>query len=304
VLEYDDLSTGWTTAGTLDLALGTSLSATRQGRTVVPRSGTTTISRYIQEGELVGGYITIGSTGPVTVARRILANSGGYWSASSSVQQVVLTIEAVGGEDTTATIDIVHHSGVLVVYPTAALTRTKWRVRVAASQVAPDDVYRAGIVGLGRVVGLGADASWDWQHRLDLERTVTRDRSGTPMVQQRGQPRRTIELGWRDGLAMGEIRTLAADPDYVAQSSGVPIGTEEDPWPTLWGLLEHALSSGEVPCVLLPQLPSTSGTTITDRTLYVYGRAMVDALGANGFVGTEGVDEYVRLDSLTVEEIR
>jgi hypothetical protein len=304
VLEYDDLSTGWTTAGTLDLALGTGLLATRQGRTIVPRSGTTTISRYIQEGELVGGYILIGAGGG-TVAREITHNSGGFWTADSTVQQVAIQVSGIDAtEDASATIDIVHHSGVMVVHPSSQITRQSWRVRVAASQVTPSGTYRAGIVGIGRVIGIGADTSWDWSHRLELERTVTRDRSGAPVIERRGKPRRVLELGWRDGVHLLASRTLAMDPDYVGASGGVPIGTEEDAWASVWGILEHLTDSGEVPCVLLPQLPATSGTTITDRTLYVYGRAMVEALGVTGFVGTEGVDEAVRVDTLTVEEIR
>jgi hypothetical protein len=303
-LEYDDGGAGWTTAGTLDLAIGTSLNATRAGDTIIPRSGSAAISRYIGEGELVGGYVLISTAGS-DVARRIVANTGGHWVDSAATQQVRIRVEGIDGTEhtSTAVISIVAPSGLLIVYPTAGVPRRYWRVKAAASQTTPGSVYRAGLIAVGRIAGVGADPGWDWSRRLELRRTVTRDRRGTPRIRQLSAPVQVWSTGWTDGLHLLRLRE-STTPDYFGTSTGLPIATTEDPWHSFSGWLANDLDSGAVPCVWIPRLPTTSGTTITDPTLWVYGVIMAESIGVSGVVGTEGTDELVRLDSVTFEEIK
>jgi hypothetical protein len=134
-VSVDDGAGGWTVLGTLDK--GWDVSYTLSGSTLIPRSGTATIDRYLAEGELVGGYVVC-STGGGPVARRIARQSAGYWTTDSSEQQVRITIEGADGtEDTSGTGEIVHHSGVLVVYPSSALVRRYVRVRIHGAQDVP-----------------------------------------------------------------------------------------------------------------------------------------------------------------------
>lgn len=302
ILEVDDGSTGWTTLGTLDKGWG-SINYTINGSTVVPRTGTAEISRYMHEGELVGGYL-ICSTSGADVARRIKRQSPGYWTTDSTVQRVVLELEDVDGTETAAgSGEIVHHSGVFVHYPTSIFARRYLRIRIASGATVPDDVYQAGILGVGRIVGVGASPSWDWSRRTELSREVTRRADGLVEVRRTGPPRVVLEHGWPDGCLLRELRTLAADPDYIGVSGGVKIGTEEDAPTSLIGVIEHQLRSGEVPAVVIPQLPS-SDTTITDPTLYLYGRLLSDSQGVSAFGGTEGTDEALRVDSLAFEQLR
>ena len=78
------------------------------------------------------------------------------------------------------------------------------------------------------------------------------------------------------------------------------VGSAEDTWLSLWGLLAGDLQSGQVPCVLLPKLPAASAT-ILDPTLFHYGLFASDVLEVTGVTGTEGDNEIVRLGSGTFE---
>lgn len=301
-LEYYD-GAAWQTLGTLDLSLsaGTALNATRTGDVITPRSGTVEIGRYLAEGELIGGYAIL-SQGASTVARRIIRQSSGYWSASAH-QPVRITLEGVtGSEDTSGTVDLIAPSGVLVTYPTAAQARAKWRVKWAASQVTPGSVYRAGVVGVGRVIGVGATPGWDWSRTQELARTVTRDAGGRVRAIRRiGAPRETLSYQWQEGVDLFPLRS-STTPDYVATSTGLAIGSDEDAI-SLLGHVEHSLESGQVPVVVLPALPASTGT-ILDPSLYVYGMLSSESVGLSGVDGEEGSSEYVRLTGAAFERIR
>lgn len=302
-LEVDDGVGGWTVLGTLDKGWG-SINYTLTGRTVMSRVGTAEIPRYLEEGELVGGY-AICSTAGVSVARRIVRQSAGFWTTSAAVQQVRIELEGVDGTETAAGAgEIVAPSGVFVVYRTTALDAPRRRVRtvIAASQIVPEGAYSAGILGIGRVVGVGGEPDWTYTREIELSRTTRRGADGSLSVRETGPPRRITNYGWTEGVALVAMRLLADLPDFVAPALSAPIGTEEDAWSSPLRLVEHALRSGEYPCVVLPRLPAATGT-ITDQSLYLYGRLLSDRLGYGGLVGTEGVDEVLRVDSLAFEEV-
>lgn len=302
-LAYDDLSTGWTVAATLDLSLsgGTALNSAIAGSSLIPRAGGATLSRYLGEGELVGGY-GICSAGGGFVGRKIVRQSAGWFDSSSS-QPVRIDLEGVDGtEDTAGTVDLVAPSGVLVVYPTGSTIRRYWRTRWASGQTTPGSVYRAGTLGLGRIVGLGAQPDWTWRAGLDLSREVVRDRGGAAVeVRQLAAPRETWAYGWASGVALANLRS-STTPDHVASSSGRPIGVTDDAWHVIRGVLEHELQSGARTCVVLPQLPAATGTVL-DPDLWLYGRVMMDSTGASGVDGREGTDAHLRFDGLTVESL-
>lgn len=300
-LSVDDGAGGWTVLGTADK--GWDVLYTLSGSTLVPRSGTTTIDRYLAEGELVGGYVVC-STGGGDVARRIVRQSAGYWTTDAGEQQVRITIEGADGtEDTSGTGEIVHHSGVLVVYPTTAIVRRYVRVRIPAAQEVVDGKYTAGLLAVCRLVGVGTPPSWDWTESTEYARTTERRPDGTLVVREAGPPRRVRSAGWTDGVDLLELRLLSRAPDYVATASGQPIGTEHDSPLSVLGLVEHSLSSGATPALIVHQLPSAT-TTITDPTLYLWSRLSSDRVGIVGIRGTEGVDEWIRADALAWEEIR
>lgn len=303
----DDGAGGWGSAETLSLVLVGTWHYTVTGRTVVPRSGTGTLARYVHEGELVGAWALLSTAGP-SVYRRITTNSAGYWTSDTTMQQVRITLAATGedggvdGTETAAGVGtLYHHSAVRVVYPSADTARRYVRIRIAA--VTGGGVPSGGIVTLCRVVAAGADPTWTWTRTLTMSRVLARAADGTPTVRRTGPPRWVWSYPWTDGVDLRTMRTLAAGAAYMGASGGVPIGTAEDVWSVWPGLIEGALRSGELPCLLLPALPAASAT-ITDPSLYVYGILAADSIALSGVVGEEGVDEVLRLDAPTIEEVR
>jgi hypothetical protein len=236
------------------------------------------------------------------VYRRIAYNSAGYWTDASGVEQVRIRLEGVDGtEDATGTADLYHHSGVVVGYPSIDPARRHYRLTV--EPIATDDGqgHIAGILAVGRVVGVGAEPGWTWTRRTDPTRTVSRALDGSPSVREDGAPREVWAYGWQEGLMWQDYRLAASPGVAVGATGGRPIGTKMDAV-KLEALIEHVSRSGEVPLVVLPRLPA-DGVTVTDPTMWLYGAPMADASQVSGVMGTEGLDEGVRYDGITVEAL-
>jgi hypothetical protein len=292
--------TGWVTLGTLDLLLG-ELTFDRAGDTLTPGAGTDVIARYINEGELIGGWVEM--PGATAQYRRVAANSGGYWSDAAGLQQVRIRLEGIDGtEDASGTCPLYHHSGVCLLYPASDTPRRYVRLTMEAIDTDDNRVPDAGVLSVGRVVGVGAAPGWAWTRRIEQATTITRSGDGTPSVREDGPPREVWSYSWAEGLAWGDARLAASPGDVVAVAGGAPIGTAEDAY-GLQALLEHSTRSGEVPVVLVPVPPTTTAVTLTDPTRYLYGVPVSDAAVLSGFAGDEGVAELVRYDGVAVESV-
>jgi hypothetical protein len=198
-------------------------------------------------------------------------------------------------------VTLVAPSGVLVCYPTTSVVRRRWRWRTPAGQVTPSGGVRAGIVAPGRVAAIGAEPDWAWNRRLELARRVARGRSGEPSVKKTGPARKVWSYPWNDGVDLTDLR--AGTADRIATETGMPIGSAEDAWSSLWTFLERELAQGEMPCVFLPVLPATT-SSILDPSQFAYCIAQADAHTASGVLGREGTSEVVRLEALLLEELR
>ena len=88
--------------------------------------------------------------------------------------------------------------------------------------------------------------------------------------------------------------------DWQAPSGGYTSGgiTAEDVGWVLRGILEET-DAGAHPVLVLASVPETSGTTITDRTLWHYGR-LTSSVRLDHLLGTEGEAEVVRVASLSI----
>lgn len=288
------------TIATLDLALGSGLTfAVTGARIIRPASGTVPIDRYIHEGELVGGWFESNSGGRVTT---ISANSAGYWTDATGLQQVTIELAADDSHADGSDGVLCAPSG-LVIGRTGQLAPTRHRVRISGSQPSPYGEYRAGVIAIGRVVGLGADPTWSYRHVSELTREVTRRTDEVMDVRVRGPRRRTMTYDWSDGAFVRDLQSLSnGDVEAVAYPGTPAIGTGEDVHTTITELIVRRMQQGRVPCVVVPRLPQL-GVTVTDPTQWLYGRVRSDTHGLTGIAGTEGRDALVRVDSITVEEI-
>lgn len=308
-LQLDNGAGGWETASVLDMALLPEWLYTLVGRSAICRTGSDVGERYIAQDELTGAWANV-SAGGGTVFRRVVGNSGGYLTDDATRQQVVVTFAAEGeegGVDGTEDVSgegiLYHHSAVRVVYP-ATQTPRRYARLVVANCDTDDGLGRpaAGILRLGRVIGFGAEADWTWTRSLEFSVTKTRRPDGTPVVRRDGPPRQVWSYPWTGGIALGKLRRTTANADSIVATGGVPLGTVEDAWLAWWGVIAGDLRSGEVPCVFFPALPSND-TTTTDPTMYVYGLLAADSISVTSVVGDEGIDEIVRMDSPTIEQI-
>jgi len=294
LLETDDGSTGWTTLGTLDLTVGSSLTYTRTG-SVVAANGGTQGSRYFAENELAGGYVVSNS-----VAVNILANSAGFWGSQSATRQPLrITLASIGSFPSSGSdLRIVSPRGLLVVYPSALTVRRYVRISATASVTSPSSKYGAGILSIGRVLGLGAEPAWGWtrERRAFVRRSISSD--GVSSARELGPPARRITYSWPE---YQDTRKLREPESYVAISGGIPIGTGEDA-AALPELLD-VVDSGEVPVCVVPRLPTSSGSTLIGLDDFVYGRVVTDSLAITGKLGTEGTNEIVTVGALTVDEL-
>jgi hypothetical protein len=284
----------WSTVATLDLGADfTGLTYARTGDIVTPNTSTTAdAARYIQDNELAGGYVILSSG----VSRRILGNAAGAWVTGTSVVPRI-HIELTGGEPSSGTCTLVCPGGYVVAHPSTVLSARYWRVRAVAQDTVTGQIG-AGTIFVGRLHGLGAEPDWGWSD--DLSPTVRRSRSpyGTPRTRALGPPGRTWSWSWGDGLSLSAIRE-DPDADYYGRPGRLPLVAADD----VWWQLRGALETHQALPVLALRTVGADGVSVTDRTLWLYGET-VSSVAARGMRGQEGYDEWLRLESLTIEEIR
>lgn len=267
------------------------------------------IAAFITSGSNNGGegawhYAELGTV-VTQVGRRIRWNTAGRWGPSTgNAARPRVILEGVDGtEDASGTSGVIcAPSGVMIAHLSSVQRRRYWRVTVAADQVTPagESYYEAGILTPLAVRALGAPPDWGWTRDRAPNAETRRSRYGTTRARRLGPTVQTWTLGWPSGVDLFGLRGDTA-PDYLGSSVGLPLISAEDvPW-LVGGLLELA-DSGAVPVVALAAVPDASGTTITDPSLWLYGR-LTASVRQDHLVGTEGSAEVVRMPDLVVEEI-
>jgi hypothetical protein len=304
VLSYYN-GAAWVDVGTLDLATGfTTLDYSLSGDALIPGASTTSGARYIQEGELAGGYVKLETGGGGgTASYRIRWNTAGSWVSSSGATTPLVRVLLDGdlsSVDSTGQCDIVWPSGVLVVHAAAIVRARRWRWKITASQVIPDTYYTAGCLVPMAVRAFGAAPDWGWsRERLPNAETRT-SRYGTTRTRKLGPPIDVWAMGWTSGTDWYDIRNTAS-PSYVGSSVGMPLTVGEDVAPLLNGLLLLS-ESGEVPVCALAKIPDASGTTITDPTLYLLGR-LSSSIRWENESGDENSNEVIRVAQIEVRKL-
>ena len=297
-LEYVS-GAAWVTDATLDLATDfTSLSYVLSGQSLGPANSGNAAGRYIAEGELVGGHVIL-DPGGTPKYRSLQANTAGWWQSSDTYPRPDLTLDGIDGtEGASGTCHLVAPTGIVVVHDTARTTARYWRWRVPA-QGTPDGYLEAGIITALRIQSFGGDAAWGSSSEVAPNARTTRSRYGTTRVREDGPPVDTWSIvpppEVRGGIRSGTMT------DYVGASGYLPLAAQHDTLAHLRGILE-ATNSGEQPVVALREIPTTSGTTVTDRSLLLYGR-LGGSIRATLERGTFGVDELLRGDPITVAGI-
>ena len=302
---------GSTSIQTVDLR--TALSFQRTGSSLRPSSaGGAASGRWIEEGELVGGAVDLGS-GDI---RRIAANTAGSLASGSTIaeRRCTITLEDVDSGDATSGTCYIHPPRALLLwYLRGQSTVTQLRLDIASgATVGPGGYREIGTVAAGwvRVLGRGWDRTTP--DILDTGAEVTDLPDRGQAVARRGPSRRSVEVAIVDtAIDLTQIQRSAASPDYVVVSSHASAAPAAERWadPRLVrGLYDQY--AGE-PIVYLPRIPieSGSGDAITAHTIgwaagALYGR-ITSAAVRNEWagVGSAGATEMVRLPTLTITEV-
>ena len=303
ILEVDDTGV-WVALGTWDGAAGLSgLSYVRQGDSLYPDpSAGATAGRYLQRGELRHG-IAITGTGPTETARRITYNSAGRWGPSTSTAVPVVQVEdPFGLSGSGSDLRLVCPRGVLFAHlaDASADWYRRWRIRIPAQTVPDGEVgHELGILSLGALAVFGQQYSRGWSQtmRPNVEERVSP--AGVIRKTQKGEPAIRWSMAWPDGVKLDQLRQLDS-PDYLGPSAGLPLVAEQDVWTQLYGLLEE-IRGGEIPVVAVAEAPDAGGM-VTDRTLFLFG-SWSGAPSFGHVLGSEGVDEFGRIEGITVDGI-
>lgn len=255
--------------------------------------------RYLGAGELVGGYAVL-DPGGVPKVRRIAEQSAGWWGATDGPRPSIRLEGLDGTEAASAEVDLIAVEGVLVVDFPAGEAYRYWGLEVPLGAPCFADVVeigRAWLCGL-RALGKQYDRGWVW--RVEPRVAVEEDEAGSQRRARLGPLRRTATIDWTHGAHRRQIRQAApAEVDYHANAEGAPLVARDAVFDTLEGILK-ASNDGASPIVLLAT-PPASGATLTDPTRFLVG--FVDGpVGVRNVAGEEGVDEYERVDALTIVE--
>ncbi len=294
-LEYYD-GAAWQIAGTLDLAVATSLSWDADGEAVYPIATGTQAGRAFPGNQLIGWHFWTGTGG---TAYRIRSNTPGLWGPTASI--TLRPRLRVDGEPSTAggtTGLLIANAGVAVVHLQAEIVARYWRVRIPASQPTPEGYYRAAVLAVGPIHVLGDPADEGWQRRR---------RSGIAAGGQvRERPLRSVTWSWTDGLDTRGARSGTGD--YLGPTSGLASVGWQDVEGQLSAIMDELhldledgeLAASDLPVLAIAAIPAVSGV-VTDPTLFFWGEASV-SVSASGASGIEGTDEVLRIDAITVSE--
>jgi hypothetical protein len=187
----------------------------------------------------------------------------------------------------------------MVASPAATVSARYWRLRFVGGQGGPGDVFEAGTAWIGRLLPMGAVPDWTWTDTSEPNVSRRMDSYGTARARELGPVRRSWSWSWADGGAdLFPLRDAdAANLDAVGVPGGRGIVAGEDVWMSLRGALQ---THQALPVAALRKVPA-DGITITDPTLWLYGY-LDGSVSARGVVGTEGEDEVVRIESITIRE--
>lgn len=297
-LESSTDAIGWTIEGTYNGATGfEAVGFIRPEGNMIERGAGAGANggRLIQENEFAGGHWVL--PGPIAVA--IDSQDAGSWSAGTTTKQCKMRLATAVGAPVTGVGDLVASGGLLVVNRTAPATlRRYWRIRIP-TQPCPDAAFRGNVL-VTAVKVFGQAPSWTWQKEMQLNVRETRNRFGTIRKKEQGPPPIRWAANWADVVDQSQLRK-GVDRDFLSPGAAEEaLAVYQDVWTFLWGVIEQ-LKSGEVPCVAF-YVPSGSGGTITDRTLYLYG--LLNSSGAyNNIVGKEGVDEAGRIETIEIVSV-
>ena len=287
----------WVATATIDLATGTNgLSYTLDGKVLTAAGTGTAATRYIHMDELADCTVVL-DTGGTATAKRVSKNSEGVWDPGHSRKPLV-RLDSTHGV-TSGTCDLCASSVVVLVHDRTT-ARTKYRLRIPASQAVPDPGYRVGTCLIGPMVYIPQVYDWGRQMEARPNVDVTEGRDGRRFATRRGAPRRSVEVSWPGGTDTTHVYDL--NPDHWEPASGYAAAGVVADAQKLEAMVLRA-DGPRIPAVYVARAPQPGSATqtIIGAGTHLYGR-LSDRIRRTAVLGNEYSSEVQTIDSITIEE--
>jgi hypothetical protein len=306
---YDLGTTAWITLATVDVTSGLGpLAYTTSGNTVKP-TATTVIEPWLNLAEYAGASWAFADNNIKT--RRILTNTEGKWTDSTTKLPTIILSAADGTEPASGTTGKIVPKDVALLIPLNGVLFSGIMIEIstpAAAVVNPAESYfECGGVIIGPAIVFGYPTSWG--RTVDYERSVDvrEARDGTVTTRTLAPARRSIETGWLDGID----QTAVLDPDgfgdpdfvYVSTSgSAEPIAAEVDTPQQIARLVTEWLEGpGKLVCYLPRIAKSNNPQTFNRADELLVGR-ITSSVSIETVQGDELADEVVRIPPIRIRE--
>ena len=273
--------------------------------------GTNSVHWYTYN-TLRGSYLKMIDSGAqgVTRIRKILHNSEGAWRGSGT-KTSRLILDGVqptdpGGDTAASTCEIWSKDLLFVINDVAKYAA--FRIRIPSQNTYEGD-FRIGTLLMGHMAWFGRQYSHGRILGTDPNTEVTTSRSGARRASNLGPSRRSVQLGWVDGVDTSEIGTTPTEPVPNIVSAYTGGGAVAAPADTPWKVpgLAEALRGAFTPVVYVPSYvrpaAASTDTTFVNRNLFLYSR-LVTPVQVENILGDEwsSLGEVLTVGTVTLEE--
>lgn len=294
---YDVGTAAWVDLATIDMATGlSSLPFTRLGSEVHPSATSNTAAQLIRWNEFAGGTFDLSGGDLRTIER----HTEGLWTDRTTRRPVVY-LENVDPTDAGSGTGAIWSPRALVLVHLAGATYQGFRLKID-SQSTVAGYHTVAVALLGWVQAFGPEYSWGRVSQVEPNVEITESRSGRRRSRRNGEPLRSVEFGWIQGVDLTDVSGSTPDGDYLLGTStggADPVALAYDahtPMDLLAELGGHSL------VVYCPTIPKGTPNTVvyTSRERFLYGR-IVGSGSMEVVLGEESSSEVVRVPALRIE---
>jgi hypothetical protein len=283
----------WTTLGTADRCVGLgSLAFDQMNKSVRP---TTDAGIFLRANEFAGGWFVDVTAGTM---KQIVSHPEGRWSSAAPLRTMLHLDGSIGTTTGRTNGKIIPRDTVILVDLSGIDTPA---IRLTLAKSSTTDAVQAGVIRVGKVVGLGT--RYDWGRTIDLdldgaELAEARDRTIRSLAA--APPRRIVSVAWADTAIDQTDADRFGDPDYILGGNAAIAGVQSTAY-TIEGVARE-IEGAVDPIVYLPAIgPVSSLKVLNRRHEMLYGR-LTSGVSIENVLGEEGDSELVRIATITLQE--
>ena len=304
VERYNATTNSWTTVVTIDMAYNLAWLAntwTLYGASIVADGTLSSATQtYLEPNELAGATLELGAG----KLRRISRNTEGNTRPTLAGRKAVVTFEGADGTESTSTVRFWMPNAV-VWWNNLGSRAQGWRLRIPAQDTVDGDL-RVGTLVWTNVHAFGTPYSFGRALGQEHGVQVVEAEDRTYRTRTLAPSRRSVTIGWSDGVPTCNASGESPDPDYITLSSSAgaePVASSFDLPMTLRGLTEQ-INGPSLPVIYLPRLERgpPDATVLNRRRDYLVG--VIDSdIQLDTVQGSENENELIRVASLSIQEI-